>query len=128
MGENGKPRLGDTSAGAKDYSSSGVSRSSLAETSRAPTAFGRPVVIGLTGNIGCGKSTVARMLRDLGAEIIDADKVARKIMAPPGPVYEAVVREFGPGIVAADGSIDRQKLGQIVFSDPAALRRLDALV
>jgi dephospho-CoA kinase len=87
-----------------------------------------PFVIGLTGNIGCGKSTVAGMLRDLGAEVIDADKVAHQVMAPPGPVYEAIVREFGAGILGPGGSIDRQKLGQIVFSNPAALRRLDALV
>ncbi len=85
-------------------------------------------VIGLTGNIGCGKSTVATMLRQLGAEVIDADTVAHQVMAPPGPVYDAIVREFGSQILAPDGTIDRRKLGQIVFSDPAALRRLDALV
>jgi len=87
-----------------------------------------PYVIGLTGNIACGKTTVAAMLRELGAEIIDADKVAHQIMAPPGPVFDSLVREFGPEIVAANGSIDRKKLGQIVFGDPAALRRLDELV
>ncbi len=85
-------------------------------------------VIGLTGNIGCGKSTVATMLRELGAEIIDADTVAHQVMAPPGPVYDSIVREFGREILAPDGSIDRRKLGQIVFADPAALRRLDSLV
>jgi dephospho-CoA kinase len=85
-------------------------------------------VIGLTGNIGCGKSTVATMLRELGAEIIDADTVAHQVMAPPGPVYDSIVREFGREILAPDGSIDRRKLGQIVFADPGALRRLDSLV
>jgi dephospho-CoA kinase len=85
-------------------------------------------VIGLTGNIGCGKSTVAAMLRDLGAEVIDADKVAHRVMAPDGPAYRPVVEAFGSGIVAADGSIDRRKLGPIVFGDPAKLRLLDRLV
>jgi len=93
-----------------------------------PTIGRRPFVIGLTGNIACGKSTVAGILATFGAEVIDADRVARQVMAPPGPVYQAVVREFGTAILAPDGSIDRRKLGQIVFSDPAALRRLDALV
>lgn len=88
----------------------------------------RPLVIGLTGNIGCGKSTVARILQELGAEVIDADRIAHQIMAPPGPVYDSIVREFGPGILTPAGAIDRKKLGQIVFSDPAALQRLDALV
>ncbi len=87
-----------------------------------------PTVIGLTGNIACGKSTVAKMLAELGAEIIDADTIAHQVMAPPGPVYEAIVREFGPGIVAPDGTIDRRALGRIVFNDPSALRRLDQLV
>lgn len=93
-----------------------------------PVGPGHAYVIGLTGNIGCGKSTVAAMLQDLGAEVIDADTVAHQIMAPPGPVYDAVVREFGVRILAPDGTIDRRKLGEIVFSDPAALRTLDSLV
>src|SRR5438132_8529986 len=84
--------------------------------------------IGLTGNIACGKSTVASILRELGAEVIDADRVARQIMAPPGAVFDSIVREFGPDVVAPDGSIDRRALGTIVFSDPVALRRLDRLV
>ncbi|HVC35719.1 MAG TPA: dephospho-CoA kinase [Chloroflexota bacterium] len=84
--------------------------------------------MGLTGNIGCGKSTVAGLLGDLGAGVIDADQVAHAVMAPPGPVYDSLVREFGTGIVTPDGAIDRHALGQIVFADPAALRRLDALV
>ena len=88
----------------------------------------RSVVIGLTGNIGCGKSTVAGMLADLGADVIDADKVAHAVMAPPGPVYDAIVREFGAGIVASDGSLDRRALGKVVFGDPSKLRLLDSLV
>jgi dephospho-CoA kinase len=84
--------------------------------------------IGLTGNIACGKSTVAVILRELGARIIDADKVAHSVMAPPGRVFDSIVREFGSSVVASDGSLDRRKLGAIVFKDPPALRRLDALV
>lgn len=84
--------------------------------------------IGLTGNIASGKSTVASTLHELGARVIDADKVAHQVMAPPGPVFDAIVRAFGSAVVAANGTIDRRKLGAIVFSDPAALRRLDAIV
>jgi dephospho-CoA kinase len=87
-----------------------------------------PKVIGLTGNIACGKSTVAAMLRELGAQIVDADRVAHQVMAPPGTVFEAIVREFGPEVVAADGTLDRRRLGAIVFADPVALKRLDQLV
>ncbi len=87
-----------------------------------------PKVIGLTGNIACGKSTVAVMLRELGVQIVDADRVAHQVMAPPGPVFDAIVREFGPVVVAPDGTLDRRRLGGIVFADPAALKRLDQLV
>ena len=84
--------------------------------------------IGLTGNIACGKSTVAGMLAERGARVIDGDKVAHQVMAPPGPVFDALVAEYGPGILTPDGAIDRTKLGAIVFSDPAALLRLDQIV
>lgn len=84
--------------------------------------------IGLTGPIGCGKSTVAAMLGDLGLEIVDADRVARDVVEPGTPGFEAVVREFGPSLVRADGSLDRAHLGRIVFDDPDALRRLERIV
>ncbi len=87
----------------------------------------RPRVIGLTGNIATGKSTVSRMLEDLGACVIDADQVAHRLMRVGSAVHKAVVDRFGPHVLAPDGEIDRQKLGEIVFSDPAALRDLDAL-
>jgi dephospho-CoA kinase len=68
------------------------------------------------------------MLADLGAHVIDADKVAHEMMQPGGPAYEAVVASFGPEILADDGTIDRGKLGAIVFADPAALGRLEEAV
>lgn len=87
-----------------------------------------PYRIGLTGNIATGKTTVGRMLVELGAELIDADRVAHSVMVPGGPAYAAVVRAFGPEILTPEGDIDRAQLGDIVFSDPAALARLEALV
>jgi dephospho-CoA kinase len=85
-------------------------------------------VIGLTGNIGTGKSTVTRMLADLGATVIDADTLAHKVIAPGTPGWQQVVDAFGPEVVAADGTIDRARLAAIVFSDPAALARLEAII
>ncbi len=87
-----------------------------------------PYRIGLTGNIATGKTTVGHMLVDLGAELIDADRVAHAVMAPGGAAYASVIEAFGPDILAQDGTIDRGALGRRVFSDPAALRRLEALV
>lgn len=86
------------------------------------------ILIGLTGNIATGKSEVARMLAELGARVIDADRVAHEVMRPGGPAYDAVVKAFGPEILAGDGTIERGKLGAIVFRDPDALRRLEAAV
>jgi dephospho-CoA kinase len=88
----------------------------------------RPVRIGLTGPIGCGKSTVAGWLAELGARAIDADVVARDVTPPGSPELAAVVAAFGPGILRDDGSVDRAALGRIVFADPAALARLEAII
>jgi dephospho-CoA kinase len=88
----------------------------------------RPLWIGLTGNIACGKSTVARMLAEMGAYVIDADAIAHEVIRKGTPAYEAILRRFGPGILRADGEIDRRRLGEIVFRDPAALRDLEAIV
>ena len=85
-------------------------------------------VIGLTGNIATGKSVVARMLERLGAMAIDADALAHEVMEKGPPICQAVVNEFGEGILYRDGSINRKKLGDIVFADEAALRRLEAIV
>lgn len=86
------------------------------------------LTIGLTGGIGAGKSAVTKILAGLGAPIIDADKVGHAIYEPGGPAYPDMVAAFGEGILAADGTIDRKKLGPIVFADPAALKRLNAIV
>ena len=94
-----------------------------------PTAPGEPtLVIGLTGPIGCGKSTVASWLGDLGATIVDADQVAREVVEPGEPALAEVLAAFGPEVAALDGSLDRAALGRIVFTDPEALARLEAIV
>lgn len=85
-------------------------------------------VIGLTGGIGSGKSTVAGMLAELGATVIDADKVGHEVYAPGTDGFRRVVEAFGREIVAADGTIDRRRLGERVFAEPAELARLNALV
>lgn len=86
-----------------------------------------PLRVGLTGGIASGKSLVAGMLRDLGAAVVDADRIAREVVAPGGPAYEEVVGAFGPGIVRPDGTLDRPVLAARIFADPAARRRLNAL-
>jgi dephospho-CoA kinase len=88
----------------------------------------RCFVLGLTGNIATGKSEVTRILAQLGAHVIDADKVAHKAIRPGGPAYDAVVQAFGPEIVASGGAIDRARLGAIVFRNPDAMRRLETIV
>lgn len=83
--------------------------------------------IGLTGPIGCGKSTVAGWLEELGAHTIDADDVAREVTAPGEPALEAVIARFGERYRATDGSLDRAALAGLVFSEPAALRDLESI-
>lgn len=87
----------------------------------------RPFVLGVTGNIACGKSLVLSSLANLGAETIDADTVYHSLIAPHAPLWRALRDRFGPDIVALNGSIDRHALGRIVFSNPSALADLDAL-
>jgi dephospho-CoA kinase len=88
----------------------------------------KPITIGLTGGIGSGKSTAAKILAELGAPAIDADKVGHEIYRPGTPAYRKLIDAFGEGILAPDRTIDRRKLGPIVFADPAALKRLNAIV
>ncbi len=84
--------------------------------------------VGLTGGIGSGKSTVARLLAENGAVVIDADELAREAVAPGTPGLRAVESRFGPGVLRADGTLDRPALGRIVFADEAARRDLNAIV
>ena len=86
------------------------------------------ITIGVTGGIGSGKSTVTKILAELGAPIIDADKVGHAIYQPDGPAYPDMIAAFGEGILAPDRTIDRRKLGPIVFADPKALKRLNSIV
>jgi dephospho-CoA kinase len=84
--------------------------------------------IGLTGGIGSGKSTVSRLLGEHGAVVVDADVIAREVVAPGTPGLAAIVEAFGPTVLAADGSLDRPGLAAVVFADPQARRRLDGIV
>lgn len=86
------------------------------------------MILGLTGVIGSGKSTVARMLREAGAVVIDADAIAREVVAPGTSGFGEVVAAFGPGVVGPDGALDRKALGAIVFNDPEAKKRLEAII
>jgi dephospho-CoA kinase len=83
---------------------------------------------GLTGGIGCGKSTVAAMMADLGCHVIYADKIAHQLIEPGQPAYNQIVREFDAEILAPNQSVDRPHLASIVFADPAKLARLNAIV
>lgn len=83
--------------------------------------------VGLTGGIGSGKSTVAQRFRDLGAVVIDADQLARQVVAPGSPGLDAIHRRFGDGVIAPDGSLDRAALGEVVFADAQARRDLEAI-
>jgi dephospho-CoA kinase len=89
---------------------------------------GQIPVIGLTGGIGAGKSTVTQMLEELGAAVIDADKVGHQIYLPDLPAWREIVATFGQEVLNADRSINRQALGKIVFADPEALRALNRIV
>ena len=89
---------------------------------------GQIPVIGLTGGIGAGKSTVTQMLEALGAAVIDADKVGHQIYLPDLPAWREIVDTFGPEVLNADRTIDRQALGKLVFADPEALRTLNRIV
>lgn len=85
-------------------------------------------LIGLTGGIGSGKSTIARRLKDLGATIIDADQVARKVVEPGQPALAELIATFGSEILNADGTLNRGALGEKVFVDKSALEKLNSIV
>lgn len=85
------------------------------------------MLVGLTGGIATGKSTVSALLRQLGCVIIDADLLAREVVEPGEPAYEEIVAEFGRGVLQPDGALDRKALGAIVFADPPRRKRLEAI-
>ena len=85
------------------------------------------LLIGLTGGIASGKSTVSRQLVELGCLLVDADVLAREVVAPGEPAWRAIVEEFGRDIIAADGQLDRKRLGALVFADPARRKVLEAI-
>lgn len=84
-------------------------------------------LIGLTGGIASGKSTIASRLAEHGAVVVDADRIAREVVEPGQPALAEIARRFGDGVIAADGSLDRPALGSIVFGDPEALQALNAI-
>ena len=87
----------------------------------------RFLLVGLTGGIATGKSTVTRLFQELGCVVIDADVLAREVVDPGEPAYRAIVGEFGPDVLLPGGGLDRKKLGAIVFADPARRRRLEEI-
>jgi len=87
----------------------------------------RFLLVGLTGGIATGKSTVSAMFAHLGAKIIDADLLAREIVMPGQPALAEIVEEFGAGVLGPDGALDRRRLGAIVFVDPARRKRLEQI-
>jgi len=84
--------------------------------------------VGLTGGIGAGKSEVSRRLAAQGAIVIDADAIAREVVGPGTPGLEQVIAVFGPHMLRADGALDRERLGEVVFADPAKLAQLNGIV
>ena len=87
----------------------------------------RFLLVGLTGSIATGKSTVSRMFAHLGARVIDADLLAREVVMPGQAAYARIVEEFGPQVVQEDGSLDRKALGALVFGDSAKRKRLEEI-
>jgi dephospho-CoA kinase len=96
--------------------------------SGTPPARAARLRIGLTGGIGCGKTTVANLFATLGADIVDTDLIAHSLCAAHGAAMAAIGAEFGPAFVDADGALDRAKMRALVFSDPGAKRRLEAIL
>lgn len=113
------PESRSTNSRANDRAGSG------AQVRADERSGGLAPVVGLTGGIAAGKSSVSQYLVGKSAYLIDADSVGHRLIAPDGAGYDAVIEAFGQEIVAAGGAIDRRKLGDIVFSDPAQLQRLN---
>lgn len=93
-----------------------------------PTTGSRSfLLVGLTGGIASGKSVVSRQLAELGAHVIDADTLAREVVAPGGPAWQPIVDAFGRDVLRPDGTLDRARLGALVFADPVKRRRLEEI-
>lgn len=86
------------------------------------------MILGVTGGIAAGKSTVAKMLADRGAVVVSADELSRQLVVPKSPVLQRLVRRFGDEILGSDGTLNRQKLGDLVFSDPIARKDLESIM
>lgn len=102
----------------------------MARTSDAASSHfeGRTFAVGLTGGIGSGKTSVADLFAELGAAIIDTDAIAHSLTAPDGAALEAIKKVFGPQFIGADGALDRPRMRELVFRDPAAKARLEAIL
>ncbi len=87
-----------------------------------------PLVVALTGGIGSGKTSVSTRLAELGAAVIDTDLIAHALTQPEGEAMSALAAAFGPGVIAADGSLDRPAMRRLAFADPPARRRLEAIL
>lgn len=107
---------------------SGARMEAMGEASASRRQEGRPPRVALTGGIATGKSTVAALLAERGAVVIDYDDLARRVVEPGSAGLAAVADEFGPGVLRADGTLDRAELGRLVFADPAGRRRLEGLL
>ncbi len=133
-GRAGTPLSDERRARSDDTSSrGGDSRgepegASETRVSRTPDPATPTFLIGLTGPIGCGKSTVARMLADLGGTVIDADDLARRVTAPGMPALGRIRQRFGDSVFSPDGALDRAALAGVVFTDAEALRDLERIV
>jgi dephospho-CoA kinase len=86
------------------------------------------ILVGLTGGIASGKSLVSKILKDLGAYLIDADKIAHQVIQPRRPAYQEILKQFGKSILRKDGTIDRSRLGKLVFADPAKRANLEKII
>src|SRR5512145_756578 len=93
-----------------------------------PAPESRPFRIALTGGIASGKTTVANLFAARGATLIDTDVIAREVVEPGQPALQAVVQAFGPGVMGPDGRLDRPRLRETIFADPAARRRLESIL
>jgi len=102
-------------------------QSAQAATPRTDTPRASAYRVALTGGVGSGKSTVGRLLRERGVTVVDADAIAREVVEPGTPGLDGIVARFGPGILQADGTLDRAGLAAIVFSDREALTALNAI-